>query len=105
MGRSAASRSPAAARTRTRPRARGELLAIYLEPDAVGKGIGRVLFERSVEDLRERGYDVATLWVLETNARAPRFYEAAGWSADGATKTEERPGAVLREVRYRKDLR
>ena len=83
----------------------GELLAIYLEREAVGKGIGRALFERSVEDLRERGYDVATLWVLETNARARKFYEAARWSPDGASKTEERPGAVLREVRYRKDLR
>jgi ribosomal protein S18 acetylase RimI-like enzyme len=79
----------------------GELSLIYLEQDAAGKGIGRALFAHAVEDLRQRGYAQAILWVLETNARARRFYEAAGWQADGASKTEEWPGVLLREVRYR----
>jgi hypothetical protein len=42
--------------------------------------------------------------VLEINARARRFYEIAGWWADGTTKTEQRSGVELREVRYRVDL-
>ena len=83
------------------PPSTGELSLIYLEQDAAGKGIGRVLFAHAVDDLRQRGYAQAMLWVLETNARARRFYEAAGWRVDGASKTEERPGALLREVRYR----
>jgi GNAT superfamily N-acetyltransferase len=78
----------------------GEVALIYLLPEAAGKGIGRALFARAVTDLRERGYQQAILWVLEGNARARRFYEAAGWRPDGARKTEERPGALLREVRY-----
>ncbi len=78
----------------------GEVALIYLLPEAAGKGIGRALFAQAVADLRERGYQRATLWVLESNARARHFYEAAGWRPDGASKTEERPGAVLREVRY-----
>ena len=82
----------------------GEVSLIYLEPQAVGKGIGRALFARAVTDLQQRGYAQAILWVLETNARARQFYEAAGWTADGASKTEEWPGLVLREVRYRKAL-
>lgn len=82
------------------PLSTGELSMIYLEQDAAGKGIGRTLFAHAVEDLRQRGYPQAILWVLETNARARRFYEAAGWRPDGASKTEERPGALLREARY-----
>ena len=54
--------------------------------------------------LTETGFSAATLWVLETNARARRFYESAGWAADGATKTDRRGDIELREVRYRRAL-
>jgi ribosomal protein S18 acetylase RimI-like enzyme len=79
----------------------GEVLALYLAPEAVGWGIGRMLFAHAVDDLRRQGYRQATLWVLEGNARARRFYEAAGWQPDGAAKVEEGPGATFHEVRYR----
>lgn len=82
----------------------GEVDAIYLDQSAAGRGIGRSLFAAAVDDLRRQGYRTATLWVLETNARARRFYEAAGWRPDGTTKTEERPGLTLHEVRYRGSL-
>ena len=82
----------------------GEVGAIYLAPEVVGTGVGRVLFASAVDDLRQRGYVQATLWVLDTNLRGRRFYEAAGWAPDGATKTQEQPGAPLREVRYRMQL-
>ncbi len=42
--------------------------------------------------------------MLETNVRARRFYETAGWRADGGRKTEQRGDVVLREVRYRVTL-
>lgn len=79
----------------------GEVGAIYLEPDVVGTGIGRMLFAHAVDDLRQRGYQQATLWVLDRNIRGRKFYEAAGWTPDGATKTEDTQGVQLREVRYR----
>ncbi len=82
----------------------GEVRAIYLDPDAIGRGLGRTLFAEVVADLATRGFTTATLWVLDTNARARRFYEIAGWAADGATKTAERPGGALHEVRYRREL-
>ncbi len=82
----------------------GEIGAIYLRREATGQGIGRELFAHAMHDLRQRGYQQATLWVLDSNARARRFYEKAGWVTDGTTKTEERPGALLREVRYRAGL-
>lgn len=77
-----------------------ELAAIYLRREATGQGIARELFDHAVHDLWQRGYERATLWVLETNARARRFYEKAGWVTDGTSKTEERPGVHLHEVRY-----
>ncbi len=82
----------------------GEVLAIYLEPEAFGKGVGRELFARAVEDLGERGFRTATLWVLETNDQARRFYEAAGWRHDGAVATERIDCSNLPTVRYRVDL-
>ena len=82
----------------------GEVYAIYLEPDRVGTGLGRGLFEHAVADLRERGFTAVTLWVLETNEQARRFYEVAGWRSDGA-ETSERVDCEMRPtVRYRVEL-
>ena len=81
-----------------------ELFTIYLTQDAAGKGIGRSLMARVVDELREQGFRHAILWVLESNARARRFYEAAGWHPDGATKTETRWDLELKEVRYARAL-
>jgi len=83
----------------------GEVYALYLEPDATGQGLGRALFTHAVEDLACMGYRRASLWVLASNERARRFYEAAGWHADGAEQVEEMEGAPLREVRYVTELR
>ncbi|HET7236426.1 MAG TPA: GNAT family N-acetyltransferase, partial [Actinomycetota bacterium] len=38
----------------------GEVYAIYLDPDRVGTGLGRQLFERAVGDLRDRGFSSVT---------------------------------------------
>ena len=82
----------------------GELYAIYVDPDDWGRGIGRTLIDRAEGALHGSGFDEATLWVLDDNPRARRFYEAAGWRLDGATKEEEHLGVRVREVRYRKRL-
>ena len=86
------------------PALTGQVALIYLLSEAAGKRIGRMLFAHAVADLRERGYLQATLWVLESNQRARRFYEAAGWLPDGAAKTEELNSALMREVRYQRVL-
>jgi ribosomal protein S18 acetylase RimI-like enzyme len=61
----------------------GEVYAIYLLEEAAGRGIGRRLVDEAVRRLRAGGFDHVVLWVLETNGRARRFYEQAGWHADG----------------------
>ena len=82
----------------------GEVYAIYLVPDRVGTGAGRALLEHAVGDLRERGFEAATLWVLETNERARRFYERAGWVHDGTVTTERVDCEMRPTVRYRVEL-
>jgi ribosomal protein S18 acetylase RimI-like enzyme len=82
----------------------GEVFAIYLEPRRIGTGAGRALFAHAVEDLRERGYRAVTLWVLESNERARRFYEVAGMKADGTTSSERFEETLAQTVRYRVDL-
>jgi ribosomal protein S18 acetylase RimI-like enzyme len=81
-----------------------EVYAIYLEPDLVGTGLGRTLFSHAVDDLRGRGYRSATLWVLETNEMARRFYELAGWAHDGTTTSERVDCEMRPTVRYRVEL-
>jgi hypothetical protein len=48
-----------------------------------------------------RGYPSATLWVLEDNLRARRFYEREGWILDGGRRDEAFLGVTVPEVRYR----
>ena len=78
----------------------GEVQAIYLDSAYWGRGYGRALFHAATEGLRDAGFNEAVLWVLETNKRARRFYESAGWKADGRTKAEKRGQVVLNDVRY-----
>jgi GNAT superfamily N-acetyltransferase len=82
----------------------GEIQAIYLLPGWWGHGVGRRLMDEGLRRLSGAGYHEAILWVLETNRRARRFYEAGGWHADGSTKTDSSRGFPLSEVRYRRTL-
>lgn len=83
----------------------GEIWAIYLSPDAWGRGYGRELLSAALGQLARAGYRQVTLWVLDTNARARRFYEAAGFRSDGAVKVDDERGFPLTEIRYRRPLR
>jgi GNAT superfamily N-acetyltransferase len=82
------------------PAAVGEIAALYLSPDVWRRGIGGRLMAESLAVFREAGFSHATLWVLDTNERARRFYEACGWRADGTVKLDDSLGASLTELRY-----
>jgi GNAT superfamily N-acetyltransferase len=82
----------------------GEVYAIYLEPAAWGHGLGSDLLEAAEDDLSLRGMKTVTLWVLEGNPRARRFYEIAGYTLDGKRAEEEVGPAKLPSVRYRKRI-
>jgi RimJ/RimL family protein N-acetyltransferase len=80
----------------------GELGAIYLDPDARGRGYGRPLLQAAVAELASAGFDAVVLWVLTANAPARRFYERAGFRPDGAVRTLDFDGTPIEEIRYRR---
>jgi ribosomal protein S18 acetylase RimI-like enzyme len=81
----------------------GEIWGIYILPEYWRRGIGRFLCEHGQNILASRDFTVATLWVMETNLPARRFYEAMEFKPDGATK-ELLFGIPLTAIRYRKRL-
>ena len=84
------------------PEGAGELYAINLDPDHWGTGAGRALLAAAQAELARLGLAESVLWVLAGNARARRFYERAGWGADGTERTSEAFGVSVLEVRYRR---
>ena len=86
------------------PERTGEIPAIYVDPSVMGKGVGRELLEEAAAELRLAGFSRATLWVLEANERARRFYENKGWAWDGAASTHMFDCANEPVVRYTVDL-
>ncbi len=82
----------------------GEVRALYLDPSAWGRGAGAALLQSAVDELSVAGFGVASLWVLETNERARRFYEKLGWRPDGKSKLHDWKSFVATDVRYRLEL-
>ena len=85
----------------TDPGSVGEVKAVYVLPEYWGNGAGQILMEAGLRRLQEAGYSDVVLWVLESNRRARRFYEAGGWRNDGTSKIDESRGFPLVVVRYR----
>ncbi|MEX0875588.1 MAG: GNAT family N-acetyltransferase [Actinomycetota bacterium] len=78
----------------------GELRAIYVLSEHWDSGAGGALMSEALDWLRTR-YREATLWVIDGNVRARRFYERFRWFFDGTEKKDDSRGFVLNEVRYR----
>jgi len=79
----------------------GEIAAIYISPRHWRKGVGKQLCEWVLAEARKYGYVNITLWVLQANSPARKFYEQLGFALDGAEKTMGFGGRDLLEVRYR----
>jgi GNAT superfamily N-acetyltransferase len=77
-----------------------EISTLFVRPESWGTGVGRALLQVAIERLRQREYVSVTLWVLDFNERARRFYERAAFAPDGSSKVSEFDGVPLREVRY-----
>lgn len=63
-----------------------ELRGLYLDPDYIGKGYGKCAMDFVKSEASNRGYNAVSLWVLEQNNRAKRFYKKAGFTPDGTKK-------------------
>lgn len=82
-----------------------ELYALYVAPGHQGRGAGRALLTEAVRRCAADGRPRMFLWVLKGNTQARRFYERAGFRADGAEEPFEADGVTVPEVRYVTDLR
>jgi ribosomal protein S18 acetylase RimI-like enzyme len=81
----------------------GEIWGIYLHPQHWRKGIGAKLMQYGLSCLKNEGYKKVTLWVLEKNENARKFYERFGFRYDG-TKKELYFDGIVHEIRYVRDL-
>lgn len=81
----------------------GEFYALYVLPEAQGCGIGTGLMAQAARELVRQRWIGATVWVLEENQPARRFYERLGGLPLGTPKTLHYRGqqyASVREVAY-----
>ncbi len=75
-----------------------EIVGLYLSPKHIGLGFGKQTMDWIKKEIKSRGYNNISLWVLEENNRARRFYEKTGFRGDG--KTKQSGLADTLEVRY-----
>ena len=78
----------------------GHLLRFCVDPEFQRRGIGARLYQAGITYLSELGFETATLWVLERNQRARRWYERLGWQPTGERKPVFAP-AGIDDLRYR----
>jgi GNAT superfamily N-acetyltransferase len=85
------------------PDGAGELTNLYLDPPAVGTGLGRGLYEHAVADLRARGFNPLVVWAFRDNELARRFYQKMGLAIDVADQVWVLGGVPCPIVRFRLD--
>jgi ribosomal protein S18 acetylase RimI-like enzyme len=56
---------------------------LHVRPDVRSQGVGGRLFDDAIAEARRAGATLVTLWVLEANEGARRFYERRGMTVDG----------------------
>lgn len=78
----------------------GEIISIYFLPEYCGKGYGKHLLSRAVDELKAMGFTDIFLWVLEENRNARRFYEKCGFSFSGESLMDNIGGKDLVELQY-----
>ncbi len=98
-----ATTSPARSNWLVPPEGSGELTNLYLDPDAIGIGLGRLLYEHAVADLHERGFNPLLVWAFRDNPLAARFYAKMGLTMDVAEQSWVLGGVACPIVRFRGD--
>ena len=82
----------------------GEVISIYLLPEYWHKGLGTILLEWVIEQLKAIGFSNCAIWTLEDNKRAQKTYERFGFARDGGVNELEIGGCIVRDIRYIKEI-
>ncbi len=82
----------------------GEIRSLYVAPTAWRHGIGRDLLAAATAKLAAAGHSDATLWVMDSNARAISFYGALGWLPDGTVKPDVVGGMTIHDRRLGRSI-
>ncbi len=69
-----------------------EMVALFVEPRAMGQGVGKALWHHAVETARELGFDEV---VLQSEPHAAGFYRAMGAMQVGQSPSTVFPGRTL----------
>lgn len=84
------------------PRRIWEIKNLHVRPDLRRSGSGGRLFDMAVSHGRTMGAESLTLWVVDGNGSARRFYEKKGMATDGGRTTHTiGTTGTLPVVRYR----
>ncbi|MFD6279061.1 GNAT family N-acetyltransferase [Streptomyces sp. NPDC060209] len=70
----------------------GALGMMFVEPDTIGRGAGRILFEHTMAQARRLGFEALT---IDADPNAEPFYTAMGAVRIGATPSGSIPGREL----------
>ena len=77
-----------------------EIIAIYVDCDKLGNGIGKKLVEYVKNDLKNKNKTKMVIWCLEKNQNARKFYEKMGGNLLSDEKYFEKEGKKYKEVGY-----
>ncbi|MBA2390192.1 MAG: GNAT family N-acetyltransferase [Geodermatophilaceae bacterium] len=80
------------------------IATMLVEPRWGRRGHGSRLLAAAVDLAREEGTSRLTAWVFERDQASIGFYESAGWSRDGWTRTLDAADTPVREVRLHTSL-
>ena len=81
-----------------------EIVAIYVDCDKLGNGIGKKMMEYVMKELKNKGKRKMILWCLEENENARKFYEKMGGKLVNDEKYFEIEGQKYKEVGYIYDI-
>ena len=82
----------------------GEIWALYLLEGFRRKAYGKEMLDFATNELKQIGHEQITLWVLEKNTDARRFYEKNGFMFDGTKRENDNYGNMLVQLRYSRNL-
>ena len=78
----------------------GEIVSLYMLPEAARQGLGSMLLERALDDMRAEGYKRFYLWAIRGNEAAAAFYRRHGFRVTTDHVDFQLGGEPVTDLRY-----